>query len=388
MGLIRFIYDVLILLVIVFVVPVWWFIYKRKGYNIGIKDRLFPKKIASATDAVWIHCASVGEIKTAMPIIEYISSKNQLFLTVFSPRAYKFAKENLDLPVSFLPFDLSFLIKKFIKLNRPKAVVLVEGELWFNLVGVSSENFPVISINSHIPRLRLYKPILNSVSQFVLKSHEDEERLKTLAVKSSTKVCGNLKILSKINEREILFYKTKKVILAGSTHHPEEEILIDLFKQIKKTDPDLMLIIAPRHIERVREVCQLAEENGFSCSLRTQTTSPHTDVYIIDTVGELSSFYKFADAVFVGGTLSNVGGHNIFEPILAGKKVIIGKHYHKIKELVEEAKRLNAIQIVDDRYQLKKAIELNLREPNIDKDVKKLQVDILDCYKQTLDRWL
>lgn len=388
MGFVRFLYNALVLLLSVFVVPVWWFVYKKKGYSIGLKDRFFPQKLDVKAGAVWIHCASVGEIKTAMPVIEYISSKTPVFLTVFSPRAYSFAKQTLNIPVTFLPFDLSFLITKFIKLNRPKLLILVEGELWFNLVTVSSRYFPLISINSHVPKLAVYKPILSRISQFILKSSEDEHKLKSFGIKSDIKVCGNLKILSKVNEKEVNFYTDKKVILAGSTHHPEEEIIIDIFKQIKEANPDLMLIIAPRHVERVKEVCQLAEKNGFSCSLRTQTTSPQTDIYVIDTVGELSSFYRFADAVFVGGTIANIGGHNIFEPILAGKNVVIGKYHHKIRELVEEAKKLGAIQIVADRQSLKQAIEENLRNSDIDRDIKKLQEDVLNCYKQTLDSWL
>lgn len=388
MGFIKFIYNFLLIVAISVIVPVWWYIYKKKGYDIGLRDRLFPKRLDIPAGAVWIHCVSVGEIKTAMPIIEYISSKHPVFLTVFSPRAYKFAKDTLNVPVTFLPFDLSFLIAKFIKLNRPKILILMEGELWFNLVMVSSESIPVISINTHVPKIKLYKHILNRVSQFILKSKEDEEKLKYMGVNSYITLCGNLKILSKVNQQNISFNTDKKVILAGSTHPPEEEIIFDTFKQIKQENPNLLLVIAPRHIERVKEIIQLAKEMGFSYSLRTKTTSPQTDIYIIDTIGELSSFYRFADVVFVGGTLSKVGGHNIFEPILNGKKVIIGDNYQKIRELVEEAKKLEAIYIVKNKLELKETIQKLLENPNINENISELQDSIIHCYKKTLNRWL
>lgn len=388
MGFVRFVYDVLLIVGMVFFVPLWWLVYKKKGYDIGIRERLFPGKINVSPEAVWVHCASVGEIKTAMPMIEYISSKRPVFLTVFSPRAYRFAKENLNITVAFLPFDLSFLIKRFIRLNRPKVLVLVEGELWFNLVMVAYKHLPIISINTHVPGLILYKPVLNRISCFILKSKDDEQRLNSIGVKSDVITCGNLKILSKVNLKDVSFSTDRKIIIAGSTHHPEEKIILDVFKQIKKANPNLILIIAPRHVERVKEVSKLVDEMGFSYSLRTQTSSPETEVYIIDTVGELSSFYRFADVIFVGGTLSDVGGHNIFEPILAGKKVIIGKNHHKIDDLVEEAKKLGVIQVVKDKIELKNTIERFLRESNIDVDVKKLQADVLNCYKEAIDRWL
>ncbi|MEJ5173612.1 MAG: glycosyltransferase N-terminal domain-containing protein, partial [Hydrogenothermaceae bacterium] len=151
MGFIRLIYNFLLFFSLVIVLPVWIFLNKKRGYSIGLRERVVMKKENLPTRAVWIHCASVGEIKTAMPIIEYISSKEPVILTVFSPRAYKFAK-SLNIPTTFLPFDFSFLIKKFIKTYKPKILIVEEAEFWFNLITVSSKYIPVISINTNMPK--------------------------------------------------------------------------------------------------------------------------------------------------------------------------------------------------------------------------------------------
>lgn len=381
----RLIYDFIFIIFLSIFLPVWWLFYRRKGYNIGILERFLIKNPKLPKDAVWIHCASIGEIKTAIPIIDYISSKENVFLTFFSPRAYRFVKDNLNIPATFLPFDISFLIKRFIEIHRPKSLVLVEGEFWLNLVRISSENMPVISINTKLPKHPyLYKHILKKVNLFLLKNPQDEMVLKRVGVNAGIHSCGNLKILSKINEKEIEFFTEKKVILAGSTHWPEEDIILDVFKEMKSENSQLVLVLAPRHIERIDQLQKLVENKGLTYSLRSKTKRADSDVYLIDTIGELSSMYKFADAVFVGGTLANIGGHNIFEPILSGKKVIIGKNFYKIKELVEEAKKLKAIEIVEDRYQLKEAFKSLLEDGNIKVNVRELQEEILRCYKKSI----
>jgi 3-deoxy-D-manno-octulosonic-acid transferase len=391
--LIRFFYSLALLLGFLFFVPVWVVLNKRKGYSIGFLERCLINTKKLNSQPVWIHCASTGEIKTAMPIIQYISSKESVLLTIFSPRSYDFAIRNLDnVNVVFLPFDFGFLIKRFLKVYKPKLLIIEEAEFWFNLVYFSSKAIPILSINTKLPKSVnnfYYQEVLKRFSKFIVKSKKDKEVLTKVVDGNKVSVCGNLKILSQINQKNVNIDKnSRKLILAGSTHNPEEEMLFDVFKEIKEHYPDVSLVIAPRHIERVNQLTNIAKKYGFSYSLRSNDNIINTDIYIIDTLGELSSLYKIADVVFVGGTVAKVGGHNIFEPILSGKKVIIGNNYFKIKDLVEEAKSLDAIIIVEDKNQLKDAILKILKNPDIDVDIKKLQNDIYECYKKEIDQWI
>lgn len=391
--LVRFVYNLVLIFVFLFFVPIWYFINKKKGYNVGILERFVLKTKKIAPNPIWIHCASTGEVNTALPIINYLSTKGDVLLTVFSPRSYKFATEKLkNVNIVFLPFDFGFLIKRFLKVYNPKILIIEEAEFWFNLIYFSSKNIRVLSINTKLPQKvdnPYYKEVFKRFSKFILKNENDKEILEKFINEDKIVVCGNLKLLSAINQKDINIDKNgKKIILAGSTHHPEEEILIEIFKELKKEHQNISLTIAPRHIERIKEIREIIKRYNLSYSLRSENNVINTDIYILDTVGELSSLYKIADAVFVGGTIAKVGGHNIFEPILSGKKVIIGKNFFKIKDLVEEAKNLNAVLIVEDKLQLKNAILEVLQNPDINIDIKKLQNDIYECYKREIDKWI
>lgn len=391
--LVRLFYNLILAFLIIFFVPVWYFLNVRKGYKVGLLERFLLKTKKLDYQPVWIHCASTGEIKTALPIIDYIKSKEKVLLTVFSPRAYNFAVNNLkDMTVVFLPFDFGFLIKRFLKVYNPKLLIVEEAEFWFNLIYHSSKKIPVISINTKLPKNVnniYYREILKRFSFFIVRTEEDKQLLKKVVAENKIVVCGNLKLLSKVNLKDVkLDKKDKKVILAGSTHYPEEAILIKVFQKIKETLPNTCLIIAPRHVERVKEIIQTIKKYNLSYDLRSKTQVLDNDVYIVDTLGELSSLYKYGDVVFVGGTFSKVGGHNIFEPILTGKKVIIGKNYFKIKDLVIQGEKLGAVVVVEDENQLKDAILELLKNSDLKVDISKIQIDIYNCYKKEIDRWI
>ena len=391
--LIRIFYNLILFFAVILFVPVWYFLNAKKGYKVGLLERFVLRTKKLDYQPVWIHCASTGEINTALPIIEYIKSKEKVLLTVFSPRAYNFAVNNLkDIPVMFLPFDFGFLIKRFLKVYNPKLLIIEEAEFWFNLIYHTSKKIPVISINTKLPKninSIYYRETLKRFSFFIVRTHEDKQLLKSIVKEDKIAVCGNLKLLSKINLKQIkLDKKDKKVILAGSTHHPEEEILIKVFKQIKEIYPNTCLIIAPRHIERVNDIIHIVKNYNLSYSLRSKTDTLDSDVYIVDTLGELSSLYKYGDVIFVGGTFSKVGGHNIFEPILTGKKVIIGKNYFKIKDLVLQAQKMGAVVVVEDQNQLKNAILDLLKDSELNVDIEQIKTDIYNCYKKELEKWI
>ncbi|NPA52713.1 MAG: 3-deoxy-D-manno-octulosonic acid transferase [Aquificae bacterium] len=394
-------YSFLYTLFLLFFLPIYIFFVKKKGYHFGLKERVFFDKKSSLKDPVWFHCASVGELNTAKPLIEYFSKEYDILITVSSPRGWKYAKQNFsNFEVRFLPFDYKFLHKKFYKTYKPTLLIVLEGEFWYNFITTISKFIPIVSANTRISPSSykfykklsfFYKKIFNAFSKFLVRSDQDKKFLeKFILDKSKIVVCGDLKFVSSNIKKDIQLEKNnRKVLIAGSTHEPEERILLEVFSKLKKKYPHLTLIIAPRHLERINQIIELIKKFGFSYSFRTQTKKLDTDVYIVDTLGELSGLYRYADVVFVGGTIADIGGHNILEPALEKKPVIIGKHYHKIKDLYNMLKGYNIVSVVDDEAQLlEKISNLLEKEETIDIDFKSLQKKILNCYITNIKNFL
>ncbi len=385
----------------VFFIPLFSFLTKKKGYPLSLRDRFVLYKTKNRQKKVWFHCASVGELNVAKPLIKEYSKKYPVVITVFSPRGIDYAKRLFpDLEVRAVPFDLSFFVKRFLKKHNPSIFLVVEEEFWYNLITETAKNTPVISINTRIsPKsFRNYKKyyfffqkIFNSISLFLVRSEKDVSFLRKL-VKDKKKIilCGDLKLVSSFPDKDIyLKIDGRPLIFAGSTHFPEEEILLSVFKNLKKEYPHLSLVIAPRHMENIKGVISLVKRKGFSYSLRSETNKIETDVYIIDTIGELAGIYKYATVVFVGGTIAPIGGHNILEPALLNKPVIIGSHYEKIMDIFNFLRKKKAVVSVQDEkeleYWIKKALEGEFKSKV---DLVKEQEKILTCYTRNINRFL
>ncbi len=384
------IYSILYALALFIYLPVFIFITKKKGYSPDLKDRFTLYK-DSSKNPIWFHCASVGELNVVKPLIEYFKKERDILITVSSPRGKKYAEKVYPFAtVRTVPFDIPFLVKRFIKMHKPSALIVVEGELWFNLITVASKFTPVISVNTRISpssyrvyrKLKpFYKKILNSFSLFLVRTETDKSYLQRFVEKREKIVmCGDLKFVSSKGAKTVNINKEGRVIIAGSTHFPEEKIILKAFKNLKKEFPDLKLIIAPRHLERVSEVRETVKESSLSYSLRTETDQIKTDVYILDTVGELSGVYRYADAVFVGGTFATVGGHNILEAVLQNRPVVIGPNYHKIKDTVEEFVKSGFLKVASDEKELEQHIREFLTEKLPEIDFSKISENIYQCY--------
>lgn len=383
-----------------FAVPFFYFFSLKKGYKVSLKER-FVLYRENQKNAVWFHCASVGELNVAKPLIEHFSKKYPILITVFSPRGKNYAKKLYPYAKVYeLPFDISFLIKKFLNIHSPKILILIEGEFWFNLVNETSRKINIISVNTRIsPKsfktykkyFFFYKYVFEKISLFLTRSEKDVSFLKEI-VKDKKKIvlCGDLKLISSAVDKDV-YLKTrgKDLIVAGSTHYPEESILISVFKKIKKKFPNTALVIAPRHLERVKEIEKYLKEEGLGYSLRSKSDEISEDIYIVDTLGELAGIYKYAKVVFVGGTIAPVGGHNILEPALLSKPVIIGNNYEKIEDIFNYLSRIGAVVSVSSDEELEKYVIKALKgefKPKI--DLIKEQEEILSCYIENINRYL
>ncbi|WP_457623956.1 3-deoxy-D-manno-octulosonic acid transferase [Persephonella sp.] len=394
----RFFYNLIYGILLFTGLPFFIFFTRKKGYSPDLKER-FVLYSDKKEDYLWFHCASVGELNLARPLIEYFKNRKKILITVSSPRGKEHAVKNYPYAaVRVLPFDLSFLIRKFIAMYRPSALIVVEGELWFNLITVSSGHIPVFSVNARLSpsSFNLYKKlgffyrkIFNSFSLILARSETDYRYIKQfLGDESRIKLCGDLKYVSSKSKKKVEFYAEGKVIIAGSTHPPEEEILLKVFKKLKEKYPDLKLVIAPRHVERTDEVVQIVRRYGFTPTLRTESVRAETDVYVVNTVGELGGLYRYADGVFIGGTIANVGGHNVLEAAVEGKEVVIGKNHHKIRDMVQELESEGVLHIAEDEKQLERIFEEILEREKPAVDFEKKAEKIFNCYVNSLEKLL
>ncbi len=304
--------------------------------DFDLKRRLLLKvSPPSETDStLWIHCASVGEFNTVKPVLRELIKEFSIVLTYFSPRAKKYIEAvegfyNWSLP---LPLDIPFLIRRFENIFNPKALVIVERELWFSLIRFT--RCKKILINAYAKGNFIERLLIPKYSLILARTEKDKEVFLKEGAKK-VKVCGNLKLVQeefpRLGKRKINVQG--KILVAGSTHKGEEEKILRIFKVLRKEIP-LKLVIAPRHISRAEEVLNISRKMGFRSALRT-SYQQDWEVLVLDTLGELKDFYHLADVTFVGGTLIPLGGHNLLEPAFFGKPVIFGTYTSKVKDIEE-----------------------------------------------------
>ncbi len=301
---------------------------------------------------VWLHAVSVGETMAARPIARALKEEIpgvQIALSSTTDTGHDIAKtllQNREVDAIFyFPLDLALIQSRVLNALRPDAIGFVETELWPNLLHLARRRgIPTFLVNGRVsdnllntaPRLGpLWKWMSGNISLFLMRGHEDAQRLKKLGVpKSKIEVTGDVKLESPPLESETLrrqwrqelgLSEEDEVLVCGSTHAGEEEIFLGIARQ--KTE--LRLALAPRHPHRFGEVAALTEAAGFKVITRSSRESwSKGAVFLLDSVGELGDFYAVADFAFVGGSLINRGGHNLLEPVLRGVPVGFGPFVH------------------------------------------------------------
>ncbi len=380
--------------------PTFSLIVKKKGYALNFFERLYPKS-SDNKEYIWFHCASVGELNLARPLIEKLKDNNNILITIFSPRGLDYGKKEFSYAkVIPLPYDLSLSIKRFLNSYNIKFGIIVEEEFWFNLITYSSKKFPLLSANSRISKNSyqrykkfyfFYKHIFNSFYKFLVRSNNDFNYLSDFVKNNEKlKLCGDLKYISSIPKKSLYLEKnSRRLIVLASSHKGEEEIMIKVFLSLRKKYKDLSLIIAPRHLERVKEIEKLLKEHMLNYSLRTDTENIDKDVYILNTLGELSGVYKYADIVVMGGTFTDIGGHNILEAIYYKKPVVVGNYIHKIEETVKELEKVGLVKRANSEEQLEKILENLLKNDlKINFSLEEVRKKILDCYLKEIEKLL
>jgi 3-deoxy-D-manno-octulosonic-acid transferase len=336
---------------------------KEMTERMGFFPNLSTKRV------IWVHAASVGEVLCSAPLLKRIKKEFpnfEIVLTTMTPTGKKTAKDHIsetDHVFSF-PMDHPLTIQRAIRRIAPNLLLIAETELWPNLLrSCGKKRIPIILFNGRISKKSFrrylflkffFKECLKYISLFLMQTEGDRNRIIEIGAASDrTKASGNLKFdqtSSNFTEERIVemarslgLQGKEEILIAGSTHSGEEEILLSLLKDLRESYPHLILILAPRHLERLEEVERILEKESLSWKRRTSLSVGQEknhekikdlpEVILLDTMGELMGLYSLGTLVFIGGSLVPVGGHNPLEPLFFKKCVLFGPHMFNFLEI-------------------------------------------------------
>ncbi|HEY5850908.1 MAG TPA: lipid IV(A) 3-deoxy-D-manno-octulosonic acid transferase [Lysobacter sp.] len=337
---------------------------------------------------LWLHAVSVGEVNAAVPLVNALRRTRpdlRLLVTTITPTGSERVQSLWGTAVShvYLPYDLPGAVGRFLAHYRPHAALIMETELWPNLLfGCRDQGIPALILNARLSErsLRGYRVLaalvaraLRTVRTVAAQSHADAERFLRLGARADQVIeVGNLKFDVAVPENLGEFAAlcrshagSRPIWIAASTHEDEEMAVIAIHRRLRALFPDLLLLWAPRHPERFRMVADTARTAGWQVSTRSraQWPSPDDAVFVIDTLGELMSFYACADVAFVGGSLQAIGGHNLLEPAATGTAIVTGPHLHNFVEIAQRLQDAGAVRVVKDAEAVREALEELLGDP-------------------------
>ena len=350
---------------------------RTRKYVTGLRERLGQLPAINFDDRplIWLHCVSVGETEAARPLVRALLDRFPSYRLVVSTTTVTGQKVARDAfgreaaAVFYFPIDWAWTVRRVLRTLQPAMVLIMETELWPNLFReCRARAIPVALVNGRISitsfgRYKLVRPfisrVLDNISLALMQSEQDASRIHDLGIPAErVLVPGNLKFDSAegamddeatANLRDRFgFDGVRRLIVAASTHAPEELVVIDAFKQIKTSQPYLQtrLLIAPRHPDRFDEVASLLKESGLKWARRSDEAKVEdrdSEVVLLDTIGELRAVYPLADVAFVGGSIAPHGGHNVLEPAARGVCVVTGPHMHNFAAITKMLLTENAI---------------------------------------------
>lgn len=372
-----FVYSLLLTLAFLVLLPRFLFDAIRHGkYVAGFRERLgkLSEIESHGRPVVWIHCVSVGESQAARPLVRGIQRRFPDHLIVISTTTLtgqNLARElykSAAARVFYFPFDWRWTVRRALKTINPSAVLIMETELWPGFLReCHAQQIPVAIVNGRISQqsFRRYQwiggfvsRVLECVSVGVMQTEADAERIHNLGLSTDKIfVSGNLKfdagamassnsLAVELRERFNISNEAP-LILAASTHAPEERVMLEAFQRLSTASSQkIRLMLAPRHPERFAEVASMLDSSGLTWSRRSHpsgTIDLTCDAILLDTIGELPAIYSLAAVVFVGGSIAKSGGHNILEPAAVGAAIVTGPHTHNFDDIVRVFARNKAI---------------------------------------------
>ncbi len=344
-----------------------------------------------AAAPVWIHAVSVGEAQAAVPVARALRERHPqhpLLFTTTTPTGRDRVRQALGDRVEhrYVPYDLPWTIGRFLDRVRPRAVIVMETELWPNLFAACAQRgIPVLLANVRLSAAsaRGYRRVaaltaemLSAVSAIAAQSQTDATRMLSLgADPDAVQVTGSIKFdlhlpASLREQAEVLrrqFGSERSVLIAASTHDGEDARVLDAFARVLEGIPHCLLVLVPRHPERFAAAAALCRRRGYATALRSRQPQRFdgVDVFVGDTMGELPLFYAASDVAFVGGSLVPTGGHNMLEPAALGLPVLFGPHVFNFSEIARLLLEVGAAWQVADARELGERARVLLQDANL-----------------------
>ena len=355
----------------------WWKAIVRKQKIARLKER-FGYCDNRNQGGIWLHAVSVGEVIAAVPLVKKLKSQYPQYPIVITTMTVTGA-ERVDalfddsIQHCFVPYDLPRAIERFLTIKKPKILIIMETEIWPNLLHVcQAKQLPVLLANARLSArsLRGYqkircwmRSILNSFQAIAAQTKDDANRFAALgATSQQLVVTGSVKfdmVIPESNFQQAHVFRQRwgemrPVWIAASTHEGEEDSILKAAHLILKALPNALLLWVPRHPERFTKIAAAAKRQGLNVALRSEDTaiSATTHIVVGDSMGELFAYYASADVVFVGGSLISLGGHNLLEPAMLGLPVLTGPHIFNFNEIFRLLQEADALRVVTDAKSL------------------------------------
>ena len=377
------------LLAPVLLVHLYWRSLSNPDYRQRIGERFGFGQVRLANDSIWVHAVSVGEVQAAAALITELMQRYPampVVLTTMTPTGSARARDLFGDRVihNYLPYDMVWVVRRFLDWARPGIAIIMETELWPNLYHeCGRRRIPLVLASARVSQksvrhyrrlVSLFKETLSHGIVIAAQTEADAERFRLLgASPSRTHVTGNIKfdfaLPEQVEEKGRYFRQQqapeRPVWIAASTHAGEETAVIEVHQQVLQAFPDALLLWVPRHPERFPAVAAQLEKAGLGFVTRSSAArcTPVTRVFLGDSMGELTMFYAASDVAFVAGSLIPIGGHNLLEPAALGVASLTGPYNFNAVDIAELLEQAGAVEIVADQAQLAQRLIGLLADP-------------------------
>ena len=370
------------LLLPVYFARLCWKGLSNKEYFLRWSERLgYSSELPSKDKSIiWIHAVSVGEVNASMPLLRSLINDYpycEILVTTTTPTGSKLLIERLGNKIKhqYLPVDIPFFIHSFLNKWNPKILILLETEIWPNLINIcKSRGIYSALVNARLSEKSkknylyyspLIKPVLEKIDLILTQFESDKRRFQEIVERKDINTCGNLKfdqdvpteledISKSIKQDWSIDGKYRPTLIAASTHESEEEEVLKAFKQILKSSPNALLILVPRHLERFDKVKKLINSSGLILASRSKKdeVKKSTQVLLGDTIGELNFLYSLSDVAFVGGSLIDHGGQNLLEPAAQSLALLSGPSLRNFSDISEQLIKKDGLTVIRNAQEL------------------------------------